>query len=184
MSHKIRAAIIGGSEDGKTFLATGLSRGWWARDGFRSIVFDPYAWENDWGPQAKVFTDFDRWRAVIDRIRPEQKFAAIWDEATDNGGRDRDNAGLLTAIRHNCDRMLVIGHGYSAMLPIMRGSLTDVILALRDPDEARDWARLFVDEAVMQATKLKQYEFLHKRKHCPARVLRYTRNQIEAGITL
>lgn len=184
MSEKIRAAIIGGSEDGKTFLASGISRGWWSRDGFRSLVFDPFHWENDWGPQAKVFGDFDKWRAVVNRVRPAQKFAAIWDEATDNGGRDRDNAGLLTAIRHNCDRLLVISHGFSSLLPMMRGSLTDVLLAVRDPDEAREWARLFVDESVMQATRLRQYEFLHKRKHRPARVLRYSAAQIKAGITL
>jgi len=183
MSYKIRAAIIGGSEDGKTFLAGGISRGWYARDRYRSLVADPFPWENDWGPQAKVFGDFEQWRRVVAGVKPEQKFAAIWDEATE-GGRDRDNTGLLTAIRHNCDRFIFIGHDFASMLPVMRGSLTDIVLAVRTPDEARKWADLMVDDAVMQAAALGKYQFLHKRKHCPVRILRYTAAQIKAGIML
>lgn len=204
----IRAAIVGGSLDGKTFLASGFSRGLWKNYGYRTIAFDPYRGETDWGPQAFVIgptkqqlktqgdevisAEFEKFRRIVRGIEPHQKIAVIWDEGTDTGGRDRDNTGLFTAIRHNTDAFFFIGHGFATMLPTMRGSLSDVILAARDPEDARDWARLMVDAEVMQASAprppvgngLRQFEFLHKQKHEPCKILRYSKWQILAGLSL
>lgn len=201
MSEKIRAAIVGGSEDGKTFLASGFSRGLWKARRWRSLVFDPYKGETAYGPQALVFgptsaeqgnpdlyasavtREFERFKRTVSSVKLEQKFCAIWDEASSTGGRNRDNTGLVTAIRHNCPGFLVLCHSYATLLPAMRGSLTDVILAARDPDDAAEWAKVMVDPSIIEAAQsLKQYEFLHKRKHQPARILRYSKAEILAGV--
>lgn len=200
MSDKIRAAIIGASLDGKTSLAAAISKGLWPSRKFRSLAFDPFKGETEWGRQALVIgptkaqvkthpnpdklisAEFARFKRVARGIEPHQKIAVFWDEGTDTGGRDSDNTGLFTAIRHSTDIFFFIGHGYQTMLPLMRSNLTDVFLAVRDAKEARDWATLFVDEAVMQCTQLKQYEFLHKRKHRQVQILRPTAQQIKHGI--
>lgn len=178
---KARTAIIGGSEDGKTFLATGFVRGHARRDKLRAIVFDPWHWENDWGKSAWVTNDFEKFRRAVNGTTD---CVVVWDEGTSNGGRDRENLELFTAIRHNHPFLYFIGHSYSTMLPTMRGSLTDICLAVRDREDAAEWAKIMVDEAVMQSMRLRQYEFLHKRKHQPARVLRHTAAEIKQGIFL
>ena len=184
---RARAAIIGGSEDGKTFLATGLVRGHWRRDKLRAIVFDPWLWENDWGKSAWVTNDFGKFRRAVGATTD---CVVVWDEGTHNGGRDRENVDLFTAIRHNHPYLYFIGHGYSTMLPLMRGSLTDILLAARDDDDAAEWARVMVDKDVLRSALpasnggLKQYEFLHKRKHQPCRVLKHTKAEILKGVTL
>jgi hypothetical protein len=201
LKEKIRCAIIGGSLDGKTFLAAGISRGLWKFHGYRSLVFDPFKGETDWGRQAVVFgpspkeqaagqadeaikREFARFRRVVSSVKPEQKFAIFWDEVTDTGGRDRSNTGMVTAARHNSDAVFLIGHSYATLLPTMRGSLSDVLLAVRDPDDAAEWSKVMVDPEVMQSTKLKKYEFMRKRKHEPIQILRYTAAQVMGGISL
>lgn len=180
-----RMAIIGGSEDGKTFLASGLVRGYWREYGLRAIVHDPWSGgksRTDWGPSAWVTDDFAKFRRAVANT---EGCVVVWDEGTSYGGRDRENIALITAIRHRHPVMVFIGHNYAAMLPVMRGSLTEVLLAVRDPDDAAEWARVMVDEEVRTlSTRLKQYEFLHKRKHQPCRALKYTPAEIARGITL
>ena len=181
----IRAAIIGGTLDGKSTLAAGYVRGYWRCHRLRSIVFDPWKAEKrpvDWGPSAWVTSDFDAFRRAV---KNTQNCVIVWDEGTSYGGRDRENTTLFTAIRHHHPVLLFIGHGYATMLPIMRNSLSEVLLAVRDPDDAAEWARVMVDEEVrVLSTRLKQYEFLHKRKHQPCRVLRHTPEELARGITL
>lgn len=140
--------------------------------------------ENDWGNQALVFSNFEKFQRIAFMLRPSQNIAVFWDEGTSTGGRDRDNLKFFTAIRHNSPEFFFIGHGFATMLPIMRGSLSEVILAVRDPDDAADWAKLMCDRDVLQATTLKKYEFIHKRKHEPVRILRHTAAEIQAGILI
>lgn len=179
MSDKIRAAIIGGSESGKTFLTHGFSRGLW-RARKRSLVFDPWKGETKWGPQAWVTHDFEQWKRVVTGT---QGCAVIWDESTANGGRDRENLPLFTEIRHRHPVLFCIGHAYSAMLPVMRGSLTDLFLANTYQSDADEWSQVMRDPEIARiAPTLAQYEFLHKRCFQPIRRLRYSPAQIMAGI--
>ncbi|MDR2675319.1 MAG: hypothetical protein LBC18_10785 [Opitutaceae bacterium] len=180
MNDKFRIAIIGGSEDGKTFLATGLVRGQWRFHRRRAIVFDPWPGENDWGKSAWVTDDFEKFRRAVEGTRD---CCVVWDEGTHTGGRDRENIKLFTAIRHTHPAFYFVGHSYAAMLPLMRGSLTGVFMATRDPDDAAEWAKVMVDETIREkAVRLGKYEFLYKRKHEPARVVKYTPAEIMAGI--
>ena len=182
MSGKTRTAVIGGSEDGKTFLTSGLVRGQWRFYRRRGIVFDPWKGETDWGPSAWVTDDFAKFKRAVMGTR---NCAVVWDEGTSTGGRDRDNVDLFTAIRHYHPSFYFIGHRYDAMLPIMRGSLTEVLLAVRDRDDADAWAKVMVDDRVREmATKLGKYEFLFKKKHVPPKVVKFTPEQIRQGIRL
>jgi hypothetical protein len=178
-AQKIRAAIIGGSESGKTFRAIGYSRGFWARQRLRSLVFDPWKGENKWGPQAWVCHDFEQWRRVVCNVTG---CVVIWDEASGNGGRDRENVQLFTEIRHRHPALFCIAHAYSAILPIMRVNLTDLFIAQADAGDAAEWAKIMKDPSVNQAVTLHQYEFLHKRAFQTVKVCRETKSQIEAGI--
>lgn len=182
MSEKIRAAVIGGSECGKSFLVSGFTRGYWRHRRMRSIVFDPWMREpnpTDWGPGAWVTDDFDKWKRVVMGSRG---CVVVWDEATVNGGRDRDNLGLLTEIRHRHSVLFCLGHSYSAFLPTMRTCLTDLLLALPDPGDADEWAKVMKDPAVKQALGLQQYQFLHKRSFRPVRFVAFSPAEIRAGI--
>jgi hypothetical protein len=178
---KIRCAVIGGSESGKTFRTIGYSRGMWRYYRMRSIVFDPWPEENDWGPQAWVTSDFERWKRAVTGTKG---CVAIWDEATANGGRDRENVPLFSEIRHRHPAIFCIGHAYSSILPLMRINLTDLVMTLADPDDAAEWAKIMKDPAVMQATQLQQYEYMHKRSFQPPRRLHESAAQIMQGIIL
>lgn len=184
MSEKRRVAIIGGSESGKSFRAMGYSRGLWKSRGLRSLVFDPWKRDDDamdWGPQAMVFDVFEQWKNAVLKTKG---FVAIWDEATGNGGRDQDNVGLFTEIRHNHPVLLCIAHAWGAILPNMRVNLTDLVIASADDDDAGKWARTMKDAAVCQAIGLPQYHFLHKRNFQPVRIVHETAEQVRAGLTL
>lgn len=175
---------MGGSESGKTALAIALSRGLWnSQTRRRSLVFDPYARKNRWGPAAWVTDEFEKFEHVVFRVHG---CAVFWDEGTSTGGRDRDKTKFFTAIRHNHDFFAFIGHDFTTMLPIMRSSLTDVILFRQSPSAAQYWADLFTDRDLLQSTDLAQYVALHKRAFQPVRTLRFSKTEIESagGVTL
>lgn len=180
---KRRVAVIGGSESGKTELVAGLTRGHWAAQAVRALAFDPWLAENPrrWNPHGWATNEWEKFAHVVRRT---SGFCVVWDEATMNGGRDRENVGLLTEIRHAHPYLYAIGHDYASFLPVMRGSLTDLVLARRPVQEAKDWANQFSDAEIMRAADLGQYEFLHKRAFQPVRVLRYSLAQLKAGVTL
>ena len=178
-----RIAIMGGSESGKSFLTMGFVRGQWRYEKRRAIVFDPFIREHPkfWGPSAWVTADFAVFQRVVNATKG---FIVVWDEGTSTGGRDRDRVPLFTAIRHNHPRFIFIGHRFDAMLPVMRGSLTDVMLARCRSGDAEEWADCTTDDDVMQATTLDQFAFLHKRMFKPVQILRHSSSGIEAGIQL
>jgi hypothetical protein len=178
---KIRLAILGGSESGKTFLASGFVRGQWRFFRRRSIVFDPWKGETDWGPGAIVFSDFQQFRRAVFGVK---NCCVVWDEGTSTGGRDRENVDLFTAIRHFHPAFIFIGHRFDAMLPVMRGSLTDVMLAKQHTNDLREWAALLADDAILTAAALDQYAFLHKRAFQPVAKLQHTADTIKAGLRL
>jgi hypothetical protein len=178
LGKKIRCAIIGGSESGKTFRALGFSRGLWNAHRLRSLVFDPWR-EMNWGPQAWVTRDFALWKRVVTST---EGCVAVWDESTANGGRDRENVPLFSEIRHRHPVLLCMGHAYSSLLPLMRVNLTDLYLARADDDDASEWSKVMKDAEVKRAVELEQFEFLHKRSFRPVRICRETAAEIKAGI--
>jgi hypothetical protein len=184
-----RIAILGASESGKSFLGSGIIRGQWRFDKRVSCVFDPWKgrkkhpWSSptDWGPGAWVDGNFERWKRAA--LGTEGK-CVLWDEATTNGGRDRDNVGLFTEIRHNHPVLVVMGHRYEALLPTMRVCLTDLITAKCMPDDAEKMASEFMDPEIAKACHLNQYEFLWKQPYQPIRIVRFTPAEIMRGIQI
>ena len=183
-----RIAIVGPSECGNSFLAAAIIKGQWRFHKRRSVVFDPWkgrkkhAWSSptDWGPGAWVDNDFERWKRAA--LNTEGNCVA-WDELTTHGGRDRDNVGMFTEVRHNHPVLLIMGHRYDAMLPVMRACLTDLIIA-RSPEDAEKWAAELGCPELRQASTLEQYEFLWFQAWQPLRRCRWTPAQLAAGIKL
>lgn len=172
---------MGGSESGKTALAMGLSRGLWTSEKKRSIAFDPFARKNTWGPQARPLDDFLKFEHVVFRV---SGCAVFWDEGTSSGGRDRDKVKFFTAIRHNHAFFAFIGHDFTTMLPIMRSSLTDVILFRQSESAAQYWSDMFTDKDLLRSTDLGQYVALHKRAFKPVRELKFSAADLQKGVTL
>lgn len=181
MSENRRVAIMGGSESGKTALAIGLSRGLWSKEKTRTIAFDPFLRIHAWGAQAWATDEFPKFEHVVFRLKG---CAAFWDEGTSSGGRDREKVKFFTAVRHNHAFFAFMGHDHTTMLPIMRGSLTDVILFRQSETAAQYWADLFTDKELLRSADLGQYVALHKRAFRPVRELRFSGDDLQKGVTL
>lgn len=181
LQNNIRAAVIGPSLCGKTELVISMTRTHWKKHKLRTLAFDPWLREDPkrWGSHAWATNEFDKWKHVV---RNTKGMCVVWDEATTNGGRDRDNTGLFTEIRHNHPALYALGHCYSAFLPAMRTNLTDLFLALDDIDDAAEWAKIMKDPALLEAPNLQQYEFLHKRSFKPVVKRKHTIAELKAGI--
>jgi hypothetical protein len=171
---------MGGSLSGKTTLGVGLSRGAWRTNRLRSLCYDPFASKHNWGPQAWVTDEFDKFAHVVFNTRG---FAVFWDEGTENG-RERDNTKFFTRIRHNHPFFCFFGHDYATMLPVMRRSLTDVVLFDQSRKSAEFWANHFADEGLNVAAGQRQYQATHKRAYQQVRRLNFTAAQLAEGVTL
>lgn len=178
-----RIAVIGTTESGKTSAVIALCRGLWRAAGTRTIAFDPWLAEDParWGNAARAWANFDVWRNVVFSVTG---CAVVLDEGTSTGGRDRDNVELFTAIRHRHPVLIFVGHDAAAMLPVMRATLTDLILFRCSPDEAAKWAEIFTDRDLLAAPGLAQYEFLHKRAFQRVTRRKLTPAELDAGFTL
>jgi hypothetical protein len=179
---KIRAAVIGPSDGGKTQLVIAFSLWLWKKHRLRTLAFDPWLREDPkrWGPHAWATNEWAKFTHVVTNTKG---CCVVWDEATTNGGRDRDNIKLFTEIRHNHPVLFALGHCYSAFLPVMRVNLTDLFLALDDADDAAEWAKIMKDPRIMEATKLDQYEFLHKRAFREIAIRKHTFAELKAGVS-
>ena len=176
-----RVAIIGKSLSGKTFRAIGYSRGLWRTRHLRSLVFDPYKRKNNWGAQAWVSDNFAEWARVVSTVK---NCVVIWDETTHNGGREKENEKLFTAIRHDHPVLIAIGHGYQSLLPMMRENLSDLVIGLASKKQADEWAEIMVDPEIYQATTLKKYQWLHKKPYEPVKIHTETAAEVLAGLPL
>jgi hypothetical protein len=182
LENKIRAAIIGPSEGGKTELAISFSLWLWKHYGIRTLAFDPWLREKPkrWGAHSWVTDEMPKFEHVVFKTHG---CAVFWDEATTNGGRDRDKVRFFTEVRHNHQALFALGHCYSAFLPVMRVCLTDLYLALDDVKDAEEWAAQMKDAQVMEATTLGQYQFLHKRAFRPVAIRKHSLSELQAGVS-
>lgn len=172
---------MGGSESGKTALAIALSLGAWKSQRRESLAFDPFLRKHNWGKHTWATDEMPKFEHVVFNVKNRVVF---WDEGTSTGGRDRDKVKFFTAIRHNHAEFFFIGHDYTTMLPIMRGSLTDVVLFRQSESAAQYWADLFTDKEILRSTALDQFVAIHKRAFQPVRELRFSKADLSAGVTL
>lgn len=166
------AGIFGPKLSGKTTLAKELSRQYWARTRRRSLVLDPNL--EDWGPQAWVTGDEEKFWAVVwreksptvfqDKIKPS---LVIVEEAAETINRDKGLTNVFTRLRHLNHKLIVIGHSGENLLPIMRQQLDTLYLFRQSPDDAERWARSMTQEGFLDAAELEQYEFLFGERFKP-----------------
>lgn len=175
---EIRAVICGGSESGKTSLARGVSRGLWNVRGLRCLAFDPWM-KSPWPDHARAFRDFGVWRHLVLNT---SGCCVIWDDATANGGRDKENVGLFSEIRHRHPVLICITHLHSALLPQMRVNITDAFLADSPVKDAAEWADTMREPGLRAAAGLPQYSFLHKRVYRPLQVLAHSPEDLARGV--
>lgn len=161
-----RIGIAGASECGKTTLAIHLSRAYWTEKKIATLALDPYAEENQWGKQAWVTKDEDKfWKAAWQR----RGDLIIVDEASSTIARDRELIPVFTKIRHNKHTLLVICHDATDLVPTMRRMLNELFLFAQSEGATKLWRndlplmRGLEDAAVLEGgiCKLKPYEFVH-----------------------
>lgn len=153
----LHAGIFGRGFSGKTFLAQKLSRQYWAGHGVKSLKFDPN--RENWGGQCWTTDDEQKfWDMVWHR---ETGCALFVEEAAESIARAPDKVSLFTRVRHRGHRLHVIGHSGINLTPEMRNQLHVLFLFQQTPRAASLWRETFMDDRIMQAVDLAQYEFLH-----------------------
>jgi molybdopterin-guanine dinucleotide biosynthesis protein len=159
-----RYGTFGGSESGKTTLVRHLTAEIHKRNGMKALVLDPIG--DDWGEFSKVFSheqDDEFWKAVWSN----RNMMIVVDEGTEMIARDKTLIPVFTRLRHNHHILFVIGHRGDSLLPVMRDQLSTIYLFRQNKKSAEIWAEAFACEEIMQATTLKQYEFLICRRYDP-----------------
>jgi len=168
----ISGGIFGPKLSGKSTLAKHLSIAYWTKKKMRSLVLDPHG--EVWGPQA--------WRTDN-----EQKFwNAVWktrhclvivEEAAATIRRERELVPVFTRLRHNCHKLLVIGHDGTDLLPVMRRQFDTVFLFLQPDEAVKLWKQdLPSVKGLDAASGLGQYEFLRGELFKPAVKMRLRYN--------
>lgn len=153
----LHAGIFGRGYSGKTFLSKQLSKQYWNGHGVKSLVLDVN--KEKWGDQAFVTDDEELfWDMVWNR---ETGCALFVEEAAETIGRDNSKTGLFTRVRHRGHRLHVSGHSGTNLTPEQRNQLHVLFLFQQTPKAAAMWKETFMDDRMMQAVDLAQYEFLH-----------------------
>jgi hypothetical protein len=158
---EIIAAIIGGSRCGKTTLAIALSAMHNRLHRMRSIVFDPFYFEHNWGPHAWVTSDMEKFKRAVAGVKG---CAVFWDESTTTmRNRSFEDVGFFSNIRHNHPAFYSIGHDPTVLSPTMRGNLSEAYIFRQSETRAAIWVELFTDTDMRQTTTLERREFIYKR---------------------
>lgn len=153
----LHAGTFGRGFSGKTFLNKELSRNYWSQHGIKSLVLDPN--RENWGAQAWVTDDEEKFWWMV--WHKETSCALFVDEAGETIKRDDEKSSLFTRVRHRGHRMHVMGHSGVNLLPKQREQLHVLFLFQQTRKAAQMWVETFMDERIMEATTLAQYEFLH-----------------------
>ena len=153
------AGIFGMIQSGKTTLARKISL-WFAGRGRPSIALDPTG-DNEWGRHCTKFGSGDEQEKLFwETAWKNRGCLVIVDEAAATIRRDRDLVSVFTRLHHNDHKVLVIGHGGSDLLPVMRQQLGTVFLFRQSGDEAKTWSDNFTRPEILASQNLSQYEFM------------------------
>lgn len=152
---KQHIGIFGPGQSGKTTLAKSVSESMQKRHGFDSLVLDPNG--EHW--KASKFTTTDE-EAFWPVVWKSERCLIVVEEATEMIARNKDLIGLFTRIRHKGHKLMVIGHNGTNLLPIMREQIHFLFLFRQPFASAKLWSDTMAEDRLIQATTLKQYEFL------------------------
>lgn len=151
----LHVGIFGPGLSGKTTLAKRLSRVYWETKGTKSIVLDPIG--DSWGRHAFVTRDREKFLWMLGH---ERQCAVFIEESSETVDRDRTMVHMFTSIRHKGHRTHVIGHTGASLLPVMREQLQTLYLFRQPRSAAEIWSELLSEPEILQACRLKQFEFL------------------------
>jgi len=153
----VNGGIFGPKLSGKTTLAKTLSQQYWSKHKVRSIVLDINDDEIEWGEQAFVMSDEEKfWKATWESTNS----VIIVDEAAATISRARELIPVFTRLRHNHHVLIVIGHSGMDLLPVMRQQF-DTLFLFRQPESAaKVWSETMTEKGLLGAVDLKQYEFI------------------------
>lgn len=173
MNEWINCGVFGPKLSGKTTLAKRLVADIHRTTGRRALVLDPHF--EDWPPccflapkraneAGEVYAAEDEfWRVVWN----SENMVVVVEEAAATIRRDRDLVPVFTRLRHCHHRLLVIGHSGMDLLPVMRQQL-DCLFLFRQPESAaKVWAETFTEKGLLQATELRQFEFIRCQLYQP-----------------
>jgi hypothetical protein len=153
----LHVGTFGRGFSGKTTLNKQQSAAYWENYGIKSLVLDKN--REKWNRGAFV-TDNEElfWNMVWHR---EKGCALFVEEAAETIARDNGQTSLFTRVRHRGHRLHVSGHSGTNLLPEQRNQLHVLNLFQQTPKAAAIWRETFMDERIMEACELAQYEFLH-----------------------
>jgi hypothetical protein len=162
---RLHFGIFGPGLSGKTTLARWLSWCYWCGWRVKSLVHDING--DQWGPQAWCTAEEEKfWEMVWHR---EVDCALFIEEAAETIARDNEKTALFTRVRHRQGsggpghRLHVIGHSGANLLPVQRQQIHTLYLFRQSEAGAELWAEEFADDRILEATTLRQYEFLYCR---------------------
>lgn len=155
---RLHVGIFGPGQSGKTTLARHLCRSYWENHGIPSLVLDPNL--EIWGKHARVFSDES---AFWDTVWREKSHAVFVEEAAETIRRDNGKISLFTRVRHRGHKVHVSGHSGMNLLPVMREQLSTLFLFRQSPRAAALWSEMLVDDRILAATSLGEFEFLECR---------------------
>ena len=163
----VSAGIFGPKLSGKTTLAKKISLFYWRECQQRTLCLDINM--EKWGDHCLVIEDEEKFWSMVWQTKD---CLIIVDEASSTINRDKSFIPVFTRLRHLRHRLVVIGHSGTNLLPAMREQL-DTLFLFRQPEKAAEiWANTFTEKGLLQATELKQYEYIFCRLYCAPRIFK------------
>jgi len=158
--------ISASSMSGKTTLCQEIAKAY-RNQGFGIIVYDPMD-DPDWICDRK-FTDFE---AFLDCAYKATRCVLFIEEVgTVIGQWPKPRVEWLgTRARHWGHRSFFIGQTPVQISLTMREQCETLFLFKCIKDRAKKWSEEYIDEELMQATKLQQYEFIQKTRFKPCKI--------------
>lgn len=164
MGHMI---IAGLTESGKTTVALEVVSAKRQAENAKVLVLDPNLadWDCDF-----ITDDCDEFMRVA---KSEQSCYLVIDESGESLDKYDDSLKWLgTRSRHFGHRLIVIAQEMTLLNKTIRGQCSDLILFEVNWQDAKDWAKLFNDKTLENASTLTDYKYYFKRRGKPAQLMR------------
>lgn len=155
--------IAGLTESGKTTLALELVHAKRHKEQAKVLVLDPNFedWDCDF-----ITDDADEFMEVA---KNEESCYLVVDESGESLDKyDRTLNWLGTRSRHWGHRLILITHEMTLIAKAIRGQCSDLFAFEMNAQNAREWALLFNDDYIREASKLSNHEYIFKRRGFPA----------------
>lgn len=154
--------VAGLTESGKTTLALELVHAKRYAEGAKVLVLDPNFedWDCDF-----ITDDADEFMEVA---KNEESCYLVIDESGEALDKyDKTLNWLGTRSRHWGHRLILITHEMTLIAKAIRGQCSDLFAFEQNWQNAKEWALLFNDKKLEEASQLSNYEYLFKKRGHP-----------------